>query len=163
MGSATPGPPSNKAHSLGAPLAFLDESGVRRSPTRRRTWAPEGQTPMVPYSDRPDRIAARAALTVSPTRQPRGLDIRFQRRHFQALDGADFLRALWRPLRGHIILRWDRGSLQRGPALEAICPAHPRRHLEAFPADVPELNPAEQIGNDFTGHPAHSRLRETRD
>jgi putative transposase len=92
-----------------------------------------------------------------------GMYIRFQLRNFQALDVADFLRALLRHLRGHILLLWDRGSIHRGPAIEAIYQAHPRLHLEAFPAYAPELNPAEQIWHDFKGHTANRLLRDTRD
>jgi putative transposase len=132
-------------------------------PTRRRTWAPQGHTPIVPYSYKHDRLSALAALTVSPKRQHMGLYLRFQPRNFQAIDVADFLRALLRHLRGHIILLWDRGSIHRGAAIEALCQAHPRLHLEAFPAYAPELNPAEQIWNDFKGHTANSLLRDTRD
>jgi transposase len=58
---------------------------------------------------------------------------------------------------------WDRGSSQQGPAVEAICQAHPRLHLEAFPAYAPELNPVEQLWNDFKGHPANSLLLDMRD
>jgi putative transposase len=103
-------------------------------PTRRRTWAPQGHTPIVPYSYKHDRLSALAALTVSPKRQHLGLYLRFQPRNLQAIDVADFLRALLRHLRGHIILLWDRGSIHRGAAIAALCQAHPRLHLEAFPA-----------------------------
>jgi putative transposase len=104
-----------------------------------------------------------AALTVSPTRQHLGLYIRFQPWNFQAIDVADFLRALLRHLRGPIILLWDRGSIHRGPAIDAVCQAHPRLHLEEFPAYAPELNPTEQVWNDFKGHTANSLLRDRRD
>jgi putative transposase len=103
-------------------------------PTRRRTWAPQGYPPLVPDSDKHDRIAALAALTVSPKRQHLGLYWRFQPRTFQALDVADFLRARLRHLRGHLLLLWNRGSMHRGAAIEALCQAHPRLHREAFPA-----------------------------
>jgi putative transposase len=92
-----------------------------------------------------------------------GLYLRFQPRHFQTLDVAGFLRALLRHLRGHIILLWDRGSIHRGPAIEAVCQAHPRLHLEEFPAYAPELNPTEQVWNDFKGRTANSLLRDIRE
>ena len=76
---------------------------------------------------------------------------------------ADFLRALLRHLRGHVIVLWDRGSIHRGPAIEAVCQAYPRLHLEAFPAYAPELNPVEQVWNDFKGHTANSLPRDLRD
>jgi transposase len=100
---------------------------------------------------------------VSPKRQHRSLYLRFQPKNFQAVDVADFLRALLRHLRGHVVLLWDRGSIHQGPAIEAVCEAHPRLHVEEFPAYAPELNPAEQVWNDFKRHTANSLLRDTRD
>jgi transposase len=132
-------------------------------PTRRRTWAPAGHTPLLAYNYKHDRISAMAALTVSPKRQHLGLYLRFQPRNFQAMEVADFLCALLRHLRGHIILLWDRGSIHRGPAIEAVCKAHPRLHLEEFPAYAPELNPTEQVWNAFKGQLANSLLQDTRD
>jgi transposase len=73
---------------------------------------------------------------------------------------ADFLRALLQHLRGHVILLWDRGRIHRGPAIEAVQQAHPRLHLEEFPAYAPELNPTEQLWNDFKSHTANSLLRD---
>jgi hypothetical protein len=99
-----------------------------------------------------DRLSALAALTVSPKRQHRGLSLRFQPHIFQALQVADFLRALVPQLRGPIIVLWDRGSTPRGPAIAAGCQAHPRLHLAAFPAYAPARNPTAQVGNDVTGH-----------
>jgi transposase len=122
-----------------------------------------GHTPIFSYNYKHDRISALAALTVSPKRQHLGLYLRFQPRNFQALDVAAFLRALLRHLRGPIILLWDRGSIHRGPTIEAVCQAHPRLHLEEFPAYAPELNPTEQVWNDFKGRTANSLLRDTRD
>jgi transposase len=115
------------------------------------------------YNYRHDRLSALAALTVSPKRQHMGLYLHWQPHNFQAIDVAEFLRALLRHLRGHVILLWDRGSIHRGPAIEAVCQAHPRLHLEEFPAYAPELNPAEQVWNDFKGHTANSLLRDARD
>jgi transposase len=44
-----------------------------------------------------------------------------------------------------------------------VCQAHPRLHLEEFPPYTPDLNPAEQVWNDFKGHLANSLLQDTRD
>jgi transposase len=156
-------PAIKKAHRLGAHLVFLDESGLLLIPTRRRTWAPAGQTPLIPSHDRHDRISALAALTLSPKRHHQGLYLHWQPRNCKAVDVAACLRALLRQLRGHVILLWDRGRMHRGPAIEAVCQAHPRWHLEEFPAYAPELDPAERVWNDFKGHTANSLLRDTRD
>jgi transposase len=156
-------PAIKKVRRLGAHLALLEESGVLLIPTRRRMWSPVGQTPLVPSNDKHDRLSALAARTVSPKRQPLGLSLRFQPHNCQAVQVADFLRALLRHLRGHVVLLWDRGSTHKGPAIDAVCQAYPRLHLEAFPAYAPELNPAEQVWNDCKGHTANSLLRDMRD
>ena len=90
--------------------------------------------PLIAYTDTHDRLAALAALTVSPKRQPLGRHLRCQSHHFPALQGAECLRARVPQLRGHLIGRWDRGSRPRGPALAAVGQAHPRLPLEECPA-----------------------------
>ncbi|HEX9871093.1 MAG TPA: IS630 family transposase [Candidatus Tectomicrobia bacterium] len=127
-------PAIKKVQRLGAHLAFLDERGFLLIPTRRRTWAPIGQTPLIPYNDKHDRLSTLAALTVSPKRQHMGRYLHWQPQNFQAVDVAAFLRALLRHLRGPILLLWDRGSMHRGQAIEAVRQAHPRLHVEEFPA-----------------------------
>jgi transposase len=132
-------------------------------PTRRRTWAPEGHTPIIRYYYKHDRISALAALTVSPKRQHVGLYIRFRAHNFQAVDVASFVRALLRHLRGHVILLWDRGAIHQGAAIAALQNSYPRLHIEEFPAYAPALNPVEQIWNDFKGHMANSLLWDRRE
>lgn len=125
-------------------------------PTRRRTWAPAGKTPIVYYSYRHDRISALAALSVSAMRKHMGLYVRFQQENFKAPHVADFLRALLRHLRGHVILLWDRGKIHKGPFIQKVLEDNPRLHIEWFPGYAPDLNPAEQIWNDFKGRTANS-------
>jgi len=125
-------------------------------PTRRRTWGPEGQTPKVPYSYRHDRISALAALSVSAVRKHMGLYVRFQQKNFRAADVAAFLRAMLRHLPGPIILLWDQGQVHKGPAIRKVLLANPRLRTEFFPKYAPELNPTEQVWNDFKGHTANS-------
>jgi transposase len=87
----------------------------------------------------------------------------FQPANVTAMHVAAFLRGLWRHVRGHVILLWDRGSIHKGPAIEEIQRAYPRLSLEEFPAYAPELNPVEPLWNDFKGHTATSLPRDTRD
>lgn len=87
-----------------------------------------------------------------------GLYVRFQQDNFQARDVARFLRTWLRHLRGVVILLWDRGKIHKGPAIAAVRHAYPRRHLEWFPGYAPELNPVEQIWNEFKRHSANSLL-----
>jgi putative transposase len=89
--------------------------------------------------------------------------VAFQPVNFTAMQVAAFLRELLRHLRGHIILLWDQGSIHQGPAIAEVQRAYPRLHIEEFPAYAPELNPVEQLWNDFKGHTANSLPRDTRD
>lgn len=125
-------------------------------PTRRRTWGPAGQTPRVPYSCKHDRISALAVLTVSPVRQHLGLYARFQQDNFKAVHVAPFLRQLLRRLPGPVVLLWDGGKIHKGPVIQKVLDDHPRLRTEFFPKYAPELNPAEQVWNDFKSHTANS-------
>jgi len=132
-------------------------------PTRRRTWGPQGHTPIVRYSYRHDRISAIAAITVASKRARMGLYVQFRQDNFKAPQVAKFLRRLLRHLRGHVILIWDGGSIHKGPHIREVQDAYPRLHLERFPAYAPELNPAEQVWNDFKRHTGNSILHEKQD
>ena len=132
-------------------------------PTRRRTWGPEGQTPWIPYSYKHDRISALAVLTISPIRRHVGLHARFQQDNFKAVHVAPFLRHLLHHLRGEVILLWDQGQIHKGPAIRQLLEDYPRLHTEWFPKYAPELNPAEQVWNEFKGHTANSLPLDKRD
>ena len=125
-------------------------------PTRRRTWGPEGQTPRIPYSYKHDRISALAVLTVSPICRHIGLYARFQQDNFKALHVALFLRQLLRHLPGPVILLWDQGQIHKGTAIRQVLSDNPRLHTQFFPKYAPELNPAEQVWNEFKGRTANS-------
>jgi len=125
-------------------------------PTRRRTWGPEGHTPKIPYSYKHDRISALAVLTVSPIRQRIGLYARFQQDNFKAMHVAPFLRQLLRHMPGPVILLWDQGQIHKGPAIQHVLSDNPRLQTEWFPKYAPELNPAEQVWNEFKGHTANT-------
>ena len=125
-------------------------------PTRRRTWGPQGQTPSVAYSYRHDRISAVAALSVSAIRRHVGLYVHFQQENIKAVHVAPFLRGLLRQIPGPIMLLWDRGKVHKGPVIEEVLLANPRLHTEFFPSYTPELNPTEQVWNDFKAHTANS-------
>jgi transposase len=139
---------------------FLDESGFLRLPTRRRTWGPSGQTPRVHYNYRHDRMSALAALRVSAVRKRMGRYLRFQSWNFCAEHVARFPHLLLRRLRGPVILLWDKGRIHKGPLITQLQTDYPRLHIEAFPGYAPELNPTEQVWNDFQGHNANRLFRD---
>jgi len=132
-------------------------------PTRRRTWSPQGHTPIVRYNYRHDRISALAVLTVASRRARLGLYVQFRQDNFTAVQVARFLRQLLTHLRGHVILLWDGAKIHKGPHIAAVHAAYPRLHLERFPAYAPELNPTEQLRNDFKRHTGNSILHDKQD
>lgn len=115
-----------------------------------------GKTPIVRYSYRHDRISALAALTISAQRKNMGLYTRFQRENFKAEHVAEFLRAMLSHIRGPIVLLWDGGKIHKGPRISKVLVKNPRLHIEWFPAYAPELDPVEQVWNDFKRHTANS-------
>ena len=132
-------------------------------PTRRRTWGPQGQTPIILCSYKRERISALAALSVSAQRKHMGLYVRFQQGNFKAVDVAKFLRQLLQHLRGHVILLWDQGRVHKGSEMAKLRMDYPRLHIEWFPAYAPELNPTEQVWNDFKAHTGNSMPLDKQD
>ena len=131
-------------------------------PTRRRTWGPQGQTPIVRYLYKHDRLSTIVALSVSAVRKRMGIYLCFQEENFKAVNVAAFLRHVLEHLRGPILLLWDSGRAHQGPAIRVVLEAHPRLHVEPFPKYAPELNPAEQVWNDFKGRTANSLYDNTK-
>ena len=97
-----------------------------------------------------------ATLTLSPSRQRLGLYVAFQQENFKAVHVAPFLRGLLQHLPGPVILLWDQGQIHKGPAIRRALRDNPRLETELFPKYAPELNPAEQVWNEFKRHTANS-------
>jgi transposase len=131
--------------------------------TRRRTWGPAGQPPVVRYNYKHDRISALATLTLSPARQRIGLYVAFQQENFKAVHVAPFLRSLLRHLPGPVILLWDQGQIHKGPVIRQVLLDNPRLQTESFPKYAPELNPVEHVWHEFKSHTANSLPRDKRD
>lgn len=155
-----------EARQRGAHLAFLDESGFFLLAAVRRTWGPQGQTPLLPAWDRRDRISVISAITVSPVRQRLGLCFRLLpvRCNAKAEDVVDFLRLLKATLRGPLTVVWDRHGIHRkAAAVQAYLAKHPEVMAEDFPGYAPELNPAEQVWNWTKNGPLANRPAEDTD
>lgn len=140
-------------------MVFADECGFLLIPNVRRTWAPRGQTPMIRHRYQRDKVSAISAVTLSPERRRVGLYLHLHPgENITAVEVAVFLRALLRHLRGYVIVLLDRGSIHKGPEVQAVEARHPRLHLEWFPGYAPELNPDELVWAYFkaalaNGHP----------
>jgi len=109
-----------------------------------RTWAPQGQTPILTVPLTHDHLAAISGIT------PAGrLFMQTQERAYHADDVVRFLRLLLRKVRGKLLVIWDGAPIHRGqPVKDFLRRGAARRlHLEQLPAYAPELNPDEVIWN----------------
>jgi transposase len=143
-----------KAARLQAWLVFIDETGIFLSPVVRRTWAPQGQTPILRTRTRHHRhLSGIGAISISPRRRRLGWYLNFHAdssiRQEQVIA---FLRQLMRHLRGHIFVIWDRLNAHRGKQVSKFLARHPRLHVEFLPPYAPELNPNEYGWNHLKGH-----------
>jgi transposase len=131
-----------------AHVVFLDESGFMLTPTVRRTWAPQGETPLLSCWDRRDRLSAISCITISP-RQAR-LNFYFtllpDNTNVKAEHVVDFLQQLKRQLHGPFTVIWDGAQIHRRAAVvKAYLAKHPEIMEETLPGYAPELNPDEGV------------------
>jgi transposase len=130
-----------------AHLVFLDESGFMLTPTVRRTWAPQGQTPLLSCWDRRDRLSAISCITLSPQRAR--LNFYFtllpDNTNVTAKDIVAFLRQLKSEL-GRFTVVWDGSNLHsRSRLVKAYLAKHQEIVAETLPSYAPEANPDEGV------------------
>jgi hypothetical protein len=125
-------------------IVFLDEFGMMLQPTRRRTWALEGRTPIQKAWARHDRLSGVGATTVSPVQHRLAFYSEFFRQNIVTDDLCWFLLQMHLHFHRTIVLIWDRWQVHRTTARH-FGEQHPDWfEFEELPAYSPELNPVEQ-------------------
>ena len=114
-------------------------------PVVRRTWAPQGETPIHYSWDRHDRLSVISALTVSPQRRRLGLYFDIHDHNIRADDFEEFIARLLRRFPRGIMLVMDRWQVHRSAARRLVERFGARVWIEWLPAYAPELNPDEQV------------------
>jgi transposase len=135
------------ASQRGAHIVFLDESGFMLTPTVRRTWAPQGETPLLSSWDRRDRISAISCITVSPERARLNFyfDLLPDNTNVTAEHIVNFLRQLKEQV-GPFTVIWDGANIHsRASLVKAYLAEHPEIVAETLPGYAPELNPDEGV------------------
>ena len=144
---------------------FLDESGLRLTPTVRRTLAPRGKTPILKSWDRHDRISALSAITVSPKRRRLGLYFHLlpDDENVHGEDTMAFLKRLRRHIPGSMTILWEKSNVHdRAKVVRADLAKHPAIVTEPFPSYAPELNPDESVwGHTKYGQPSNFAPADT--
>lgn len=114
-------------------------------PVVRRTWGPQGDTPLQYRWERHDRVSGISALTVSPQRRHLALYFALQEDNFRAPDIESFVAEVLRHFPRGIILVLDRWQVHRSAADQLLARFPRRLRLEWLPPYAPELNPDEQV------------------
>ena len=114
-------------------------------PVVRRTWAPEGCTPVHYSWDRRDRLSAISGISLSPKRKRLGLYFDVQDHNIVTDDFETFVERVLHRLERGIILVIDRWQVHRSGARRLLMRFRRRLQIEWLPPYAPELNPAEQV------------------
>jgi transposase len=136
-----------KARRQGRTIVFIDESGLSTRPTRVRTWAPRGQTPVLHETFNWKSLSIIGGLAL-------------WRFYFQIHQGSikspqvvEFLRHLQRHIPGKILLLWDGASIHRSLLVKNYIDSTQKRMVvERLPAYAPELNPVEYMWGHLKTH-----------
>ena len=116
-------------------------------PTRVRTWAPRGQTPILQETFNWKSLSIIGGLAL-------------WRFYYQIYAGSikslqviSFLRHLRRHVRGKLLLLWDGAPIHRSVLVrDYVASTRGRIQIERLPAYAPELNPAEYIWGHLKTH-----------
>lgn len=123
---------------------LIDESGFMMQPTVRRTWAPQGQTPLLVPSARRDRWSVLTALTVSPERRRLNLYFEGVDHNVRTADIVRFIRDLQAALGRPLLVIWD-GLPAHRAAQRQLAELGNGTVFEYFPPYAPQLNPVEYV------------------
>jgi transposase len=104
-----------------------------------RTWAPKGHTPVLQYSFNWKNLSMVGGITL------RKIYFRLFNGSVKSDQVIEFLRDLFRHLRGRVILVWDRLPAHRSRKVLAFLWKYNRVRMEYLPAYAPELNPMEYV------------------
>jgi len=124
---------------------FLDETGLMLAPLVRRTWAPEGQTPVMYSWDRHDRLSVIAGLSLSARRRRIGLYFAVHEKNIKADQVVAFVRDVQRSLGKKLIVVTDRWAAHRKAAKALF--GDRRFWIEWLPPYAPDLDPVEHVWN----------------
>jgi transposase len=124
----------------GRVIVFIDESGLSERPTRVRTWAPRGKTPIIRFHFGWTHVSAIAALSRG------GCLFRLYKGSIKKEQHVEFLKALRARLKQRLLVVWD-GLKAHRSALVRDYVASTKGDIELvfLPPYAPDLNPVEYL------------------
>ncbi len=132
---------------------FEDESGVRRKPPVRRTWAPVGRTPVLEHGFTWQHLSVATFLCYRWDNRRHDLMFRVKPGGHDTSSLTEVLAAFGRQMgRRRFILIWDGLPAHRSAAMRAWLSVWKRcARVERLPAYAPELNPVELVWQNVKG------------
>lgn len=121
-------------------IVFIDESGLSERPTRVRTWAPKGQTPVIQFHFNWKQLSTIAGVTISNA---------FFRLHEGTIKSpqiVEFLKALAKQIGRPLLIVWDGLRAHRSRLVRDYVDTLDGRIEMAFlPPYAPDMNPVEYL------------------
>ena len=133
-------------------LVFTDESGFYLLPGTVRTYAPQGQAPVIKEWQTRDHLSVMGGIT---------RDAKFyclvRRKSLNGLHTVEFLKHLMRYLGRRLLVIWDGSPIHRRVDVSDFLASREGQgiHVERLPAYAPDLNPIEEAWQ----HLKHVELR----
>jgi transposase len=118
------------------------------NPCLKATWAPSGQTPVVPFRNRHHKkVSALGAIMLRPATGELELLIDwYPGSYVRGAEAAAFVERLLNHIpAGPIDLIWDNLQAHKSPLVKAIAAANPRLRIHYLPPYAPDLNPVEPL------------------
>jgi transposase len=127
-------------------IVFVDECGFSQKSTAKKTWAPEGQTPIIEMNFNWDKLSVIGGISLK--------NIYFQM-HEESIKSEEvigFLGHLQRYIQGNLLVIWDGLPAHRSKKVaEFLQKTNGRVWVERLPAYAPELNPIEYLWGNVKG------------
>jgi len=129
-------------------IVAADEVGFMMTPSVKKTWAPCGDTPAVPYRNRRQKkvsVLGAVALHAAAGRVDLLCDFHPDS-YVRGEQAAAFLhRVLAEYPAGPVDVVWDNLQAHKSPIVKEVLAQHPRLTLHYLPPYAPDLNPVEWV------------------
>ncbi len=121
-------------------IVFIDESGLSERPTRVRTWAPKGCTPVIQFHFNWKHVSAIAGLTRT------NFVFRLQDGAIKSAQIVEFLKALRAQLKRKLMIVWDGAAQHKSRIVrEYLDSTNGAVQMALLPPYAPDLNPVEYL------------------
>lgn len=121
-------------------ILFVDESGISERPTRVRTWAPQGQTPVIQFHFNWNHVSIIAGLSRT------NCLFRLHPGSIKKEEIVDFLKALKAHLKRPLLVIWDGLRAHRSRLVrEYLDTLKGHIQIAFLPPYAPDMNPVEYL------------------